>query len=295
MEYHKDRFIDYSLMIFNKKNNLVAIFPGNKVGEFFFSHQGLTYGGLILKNKVSFENYTSIFYEVMTFLSQNNFKKIFLKPIPNFYSNFLLGEIDYLMFILDAKLVRRDLLSIIEISNKLSISQTRKQSIKKAIRSELKVVQDDDFAIFWNEILIPNLQTKYHVTPVHSLKEILYLKSKFPDQIKQYNVYWEGKIVAGTTVYETVDVAHAQYISGNPDYNNKLGSTDYLFYELINTFYMNKKYFDFGSSNEDNGRKLNKGLHFFKQSFGSGTVTQDFYEIDLHKKDALKDIYTQAE
>ena len=55
MEYHKDRFDDYSLMIFNVNNKLVAILPAHKVDSVLYSHQGLTYGGLVLSSKVILE------------------------------------------------------------------------------------------------------------------------------------------------------------------------------------------------------------------------------------------------
>ena len=41
MEYHKDRFEDFSLMIFEGEK-LVAVLPANRVGDIVFSHQGLT-------------------------------------------------------------------------------------------------------------------------------------------------------------------------------------------------------------------------------------------------------------
>ena len=44
MDYHKDRFEDYSLMVF-KDEKLVAVLPANRVEDKLFSHQGLTYGG----------------------------------------------------------------------------------------------------------------------------------------------------------------------------------------------------------------------------------------------------------
>jgi hypothetical protein len=50
MDYHKDRFEDYSLLIYNEKTKLVAVYlliEGRR--KRFFSHQGLTYGGLIFE------------------------------------------------------------------------------------------------------------------------------------------------------------------------------------------------------------------------------------------------------
>jgi len=48
MEYHSDRFQDFSLLIFDENQNLKAILPANRLEEVVYSHQGLTYGGLIL-------------------------------------------------------------------------------------------------------------------------------------------------------------------------------------------------------------------------------------------------------
>ena len=49
MDYHAHRFADCSLM-FNRKNRLVALLPANWVEaeRTVYSHQGLTYGGLVI-------------------------------------------------------------------------------------------------------------------------------------------------------------------------------------------------------------------------------------------------------
>ncbi|EOC1299999.1 GNAT family N-acetyltransferase, partial [Cronobacter dublinensis] len=46
-KYHEARFEDCSLII-KKKNKPVAVFPANRIGATAYSHQGLTFGGLIL-------------------------------------------------------------------------------------------------------------------------------------------------------------------------------------------------------------------------------------------------------
>ena len=45
------------------------------------------------------------------------------------------------------------------------------------------------------------------------------LKQKFPKLIRQFNVYKNDILVAGTTIFETKYVAHSQYISGNDEKN----------------------------------------------------------------------------
>lgn len=46
MDYHSDRFTDYSLIIFYKQQP-IALFPANVSGNCIFSHGGLTYGGVL--------------------------------------------------------------------------------------------------------------------------------------------------------------------------------------------------------------------------------------------------------
>ena len=110
-----------------------------------------------------------------------------------------------------------------------------------------------------------------------------------PQNIRHFNVYHNDTIVAGTTVFVTDTVAHPQYISGNTD-KNELGSLDYLYDYLINTVFPGIRYFDFGISNEQQGRKLNHGLVFWKESFGARTFVQDFYEVNTANYHLLNDV-----
>ena len=43
MEYHADRFTDYSLLVYDG-NKLLALLPANRSGDVLYSHAGLTYG-----------------------------------------------------------------------------------------------------------------------------------------------------------------------------------------------------------------------------------------------------------
>jgi hypothetical protein len=83
-------------------------------------------------------------------------------------------------------------------------------------------------------------------------------------------------------IYESCQVAHAQYI-GTTSEGRKVGALDLIMSYLINDYYAQKKYFDFGISTEDDGRYLNTGLIENKQGFGARAVVYDFYEIDMQK------------
>ena len=52
MDYHSDRFEDHSLMFFSN-NKLVALLPANIKENILVSHGGLTYGGLVVTDKIS--------------------------------------------------------------------------------------------------------------------------------------------------------------------------------------------------------------------------------------------------
>ena len=129
------------------------------------------------------------------------------------------------------------------------------------------------------------------LTSIHTPKycEITKLKSLFPENIRQFNVYENGIIVAGTTIFESSNVAHCQYISGKED-KNELGGIDLLFSRLISETFKNKRFFDFGISNENQGRKLNEGLSYWKESFGASTIVHDFYEVKTSNYNLLDSV-----
>ncbi len=280
MEYHSDRFEDYSLLIFDEKEKLVAIFPANRIGNKLFSHQGLTYGGLVLDEKSKLSELIQLNHQLFKYLFDSGFDKVQLKIIPPIYNSFPSDEMEYISFLLQAKLIRRDAIAILELTNKIVPSRVRKRGIEIGEKHQLKIVEETTFDLFWEELLIPNLAQKYQTKPIHSLEEITHLKSKFPKLIRQFNVYFENKIVGGVTVFVTKNVIHPQYISGNKVFNTKLGGLDFLYNHLIQNVFSNDKYFDFGISNENNGLQLNESLHYWKESFGARTIVQNFYEIE---------------
>jgi hypothetical protein len=289
MEYHKDRFEDFSLLIFEEEK-LRAILPANKNGNTVYSHQGLTYGGLVYKDETKQTAVIEIFQTVLSFLNENSFEKLYLKTIPSIYHLKPSDEILYTLFLADAKLTRRDSLSVIDLAQEKSISKIRKRGIKKALLNKLIIKEEAGFELFWNEVLIPNLDNKHNAKPVHSIEEMNYLQSLFPENIHQFNVYFEDKIVGGTTVFETETTAHCQYISKNPNIED-LGSLDFLFQYLIHERFAHKRFFDFGISNENQGKNLNEGLTYWKESFGASTIVHDFYEVETSNYTKLNGIF----
>lgn len=288
MEYHSDRFLDYSLIVLEDKK-WVAVLPANRVGDAVFSHQGLTYGGLVYNEKIKLTTVIAAFRDILYFLNQNKIEKLNIKLIPSIYHDKPAEEINYALFLADAQLTRRDALAVIDLTKEFSFSKDRKQCVRRGVKNGLVIKEETDLKSFWEMILLPNLALKHQVKPVHTIEEIEKLQKTFPDKIRHFNVYYKDKIVAGTTVFITENVLHPQYISGQSD-KNELGSLDFLYHYLITDVFKDKHFFDFGISNEEQGRKLNEGLVFWKESFGTSTIVQDFYAIKTENFIKLEDV-----
>lgn len=282
LDYHAERFADHSLLV-HRNEKLLAVVPGHIADEIFHSHLGLTYGGIVTRIGARLPEVLGIVSAVLKYLSESGFGTMRLKSLPGFYNRSFAGDFHYAMFLAGAKVYRKEAWSVIDLRNGYQPSKARLQGIVRGRKLQLEVREVQDFASFWNELLIPRLQQRHGASPVHSLAEIELLASRFRLQIRQFNVYDKSKrLLAGTTIFETPLVAHAQYIAG-ADGQNQTGALDYLFDTLIGQVFRDKPFFDFGTSSENEGRQLNQGLLFWKESFGAGTVCQDFYEVDTSR------------
>lgn len=279
MDYHSDRFEDNSLMIY-RKGKLYSLLPANKVGDVLHSHQGLTYGGLLMNDKVTVSESIEVFQVINVYLRECGFTKVVYKPIPFIYHQRPAQEDLYALFrTTRAKVTGRNISSTIIQSDKIKFIESRKSGIRKALANEIIIRQSSDLSDFW-EILDTNLQSKYGVAPVHSLSEMQLLQSRFPQNIKLYLAYKGGIALGGTLLYITKQVVHTQYISANME-GKVLGVLDLLFDYLINHEYTNYPYFDFGQSTEQMGNLLNESLIFQKEGFGGRGLCYDIYEYEL--------------
>lgn len=279
MEYHSDRFEDFSLMIFDETDKLIAILPANIKEDILYSHQGLTFGGFLVDDKMKTETMLEIFELLKQFLKEKNIVKIVYKCIPYIYHTKPSEEDRYALFRNDAKLIRRDVTSTIDLTEQVRYSKGRKWTINKAKKESIQTFQSDDYEIFW-ELLTGVLESNHEAKPVHTLEEIRKLASLFPKNIRLFLAKKDEKILSGALIYENQNIVHTQYLA-NSEEGRELGALDLLIDYLIKDIYKNKKYFDFGISNEDAGRYLNTGLIAQKEGFGARAVVHDFYELEI--------------
>lgn len=278
MDYHEEIFKDHSIIVY-EKNKIVAVVPANESENTLYTHQGLTFGGVLYGPEQGSDFILKIFEGLKNYCLDNGINRIIYKNIPYIYTKIPSDEDKYALFINNASLYRRDVSVAIKLEASIPYQKRRTRSIKKALKSNVTVMETKDFSEYWK--LLNNVLSKQHETkPVHSIEEIHSLRRSFPNNIRCFVASMDDEVIAGTVVYVTERVAHCQYLASN-DKGRSVGALDYVLDFLIKGEFKDKDYFDFGISNEDQGRFLNSGLIAQKEGFGARAVTHDFYELVL--------------
>ncbi len=278
MEYHADRFADYSLLVY-EGSKLLALLPANRVGDTLYSHGGLTYGGLVMNTRNTTEQVLAIMNGIADYLRGEGFVKWIYKPTPHIYHRYPTESDLYALFRLGASPIGCNISSTVSLDNPLRMRAGRREGVKRAQQAGLKVEETTDFPNFWN-VLERNLQSRFQVNPVHTLNEIELLHSRFPNHIRLFVTRRGDEVLAGSVVYDMGHIVHSQYISASPE-GKVLGALDLLHAHLLDEVFADRKWFDFGQSTEDMGRYLNEGLIAQKEGFGGRGIVYTIYEITL--------------
>ena len=280
MDYHSTRFEDHSLM-FYRDGRLYAMLPANVKDGVLYSHQGLTYGGLVMHEDASAANIATLFGELNALLKDEGISKVVYKPTPWIYHLLPSEEDLYALFkVCKARISARDISSTIIFDNRIKWHRDRRYGVNKARNNGVSVRRSDDLAAFWH-VLDLNLGNRYGVKPVHTVEEMTLLKSRFPDNILLYVAEKDGETLGGTVLYVTNQVIHAQYISASPE-GKRLRVIDAIYEVILNHDFADfRLYFDFGKSTEALGTYLNENLIYQKEGFGARGVCYDTYEWDI--------------
>ena len=279
MDYHSDRFHDHSLLFF-KGSRLYALLPANREGATLFSHHGLTYGGLLMDKEVCTADVLTLFEELNAWLRGQGIGKVLYRAIPWVYHRLPSEEDLYAMFWrCGARLRQRMSGTVIFMDEHLRWRKDHRRRLRQAQQAGIRVERNGSLEAFW-PLMNDNLQQRFGATSVHTLDEILLLKSRFPDEIVQYNAWLGDQLVGGITFYVMGHVLHGQY-SGTNDAGKQLGAMEAIYDQVMCSDYRHIRYLDFGTSNEEGGLILNEGLIAHKEGYGGRTVMYDTYEWTL--------------
>lgn len=282
MDYHADRFADCSLMVRDQRGRVVALFPANREADTVWSHQGLTYGGLIATPVLRQEDTMEVYTQLLRHYRQAGVRELVVKPLPYIYHTQPAQEELYALHRLGAQLSERAVAQVVDLSQPLAPSGQRRRGAHRAEQAGVEVVvhaEAERLPEYW-ALLTANLQARHGVRPVHTLSEISLLRERFPSQIQLHLALAAGRVVAGVVSYANApQVLHTQYISASAE-GRALGALDLLLLRLIHAAQAQRyHYFDFGISTEQGGTVLNAGLTHQKEGFGGRAVCYDLYRL----------------
>lgn len=263
-----------------QRGRLVGLLPANRRGDELVSHGGLTYGGWLTPlHGPGQQGMLEMWSGMCDFLRAEGVKSLIYKRVPDIYAIVPAQEDRYALFRTGATVESTGASCTISRAHPGGFNENARRALAKSRRAGVTADVTDDYAAFW-PILEDVLARRHACRPVHSLAEMELLAGRFPDNIRLWLARdAQGTPLAGTVVYRTDRVAHAQYIASSPD-GQACGALAAVFSAAIGDAFegqgVRADYFDFGISTEDGGMVLNEGLIRQKEGFG-GTVT--VYEI----------------
>ena len=281
MDYHKDRFADHSLMFYDD-DELIAILPMSEKDHKLISHGGLTYGGFISGEKMKQHTMLSCFDSLIKYAREKGIENIRYKCIPHIYHKQPAEEDRFALFYYGATLDTVDVSTYVKLDNPLKMPKGRKAQISRARRELVEVVELDELKNYEEFIDLENevLMERHNVKAVHTGKEMKLLYDKFPNNIHLYSAMKNGKIIAGTIIYEYDNVIHTQYMAANEE-ARVIGALDLTVSYVINKYKEKKEWLDFGISTEHDRIFLNEGLCSQKESFGGRTGVYEIWEMKI--------------
>jgi hypothetical protein len=236
----------------------------------------------VTDERMTVETMLALFQASRRHLLEAGVTSFIYKTVPHIYHRSPAEEDLYALVSHGAELFRRDVLSVLDYGAEVDWEDRwrfRMRKAGKARRAGFEVRTTEEYDRFW-PLLTRNLELRYGTRPVHTAEEIQLLARRFPERIQLFGAYRGDSLDAGAVIYLSNTVCHAQY-SASSDQGREVRSLDLVFAHIINLFRGRVRYFDFGISTEQEGRRINEGLLTYKQRFGARAVVHDFYRLGL--------------
>lgn len=285
-------FVDDSLLLLNG-TSIVAVILGH-VDEsddkkVFYSHNGTTFGGIVLSKNALNINYLEKIFEITEqYFKDNNINKVELKQTGQIFFDKDTTLLDY-YFYLNGYNQLSELGYYIDFDNYndeiiTNYSKSRRRDYRYSLKKDFKfkeLITDEEIKDFYF-ILCDNYK-KFNKSPIHTLDKLLDFKFKrLTDETKFYGVYEGDELIAGGMIFLFNKLAfHTQYLAVKQD-KTHIFCNEFLYTNLIEEARKEGyRYISFGTSTLNKGKILNKNLAQFKEGFGTScfinkTFTKSF-------------------
>jgi Acetyltransferase (GNAT) domain len=282
--YHGDRFRDRSLVLRDHRGRVTGVLPAAvspACPDTIVSHPGLTYGGLVHDGSVRGAAMIAALRGITEHYRRLGYRRLRYKAVPVIYHTVPAHDDLYAMFRLGGRRYRSDLSATIDLSQRGRVSQRRIRSRRLAEAAGVPTLEGwDEIDAFW-KILEANLAQRHDTAPVHSLEEIRLLHDLFPEQVILITGRAGGVLAGGAVLFAAGPVLHMQY-TATTEQGREACVTDLVMERAIGLArHRGHRFFDFGVSTPDQGRRLDDGLYEFKVSFGAGGVVHEHYELSI--------------
>ena len=288
LDYHGDRFEDLSLMFWDYRGRLKAIFPGARDlddSSCVVSHPGATYGGLVAEGHLSPRLYRVLISQLCGYYRDEKIgiARVLYRSLP-FHLQRIPMQLDHhALWQAGARVVGRELWNVISVQEPRKCSKGHKWSLGQARKQglELREMHGSEGYAQAHALLAQCLQERHARAPVHSCLEMIDLHDRLGERVSLWGAWRGNELLAMTWLFHHGSSAwHAQYIASSRS-GRDCGAVVFLLNEtLLRAEKENIRYFSFGASSEEGGRRVNEGLFQHKASFGQGCVLHESYLLD---------------
>lgn len=273
--YHGDRFDDVSVVL--EDDGIAHVLPLARVDAMTaVSHPGATHGGLVSRAALGLEDALAIFGDVRLHLLALGVTRLRYTPIPHVFHR-VVSEVDTVaLSMLGARVIRQLPNAVLDLDR---MTLRRRQNRARARRAGCTSCVLDDVACA-HALIVSTLARRHDVAPVHSLGELEWIASAFPEDVLVIGTMLDQVLVATLVIFRLGDAMHVQYMASS-EQGFAVQALDHGIGFLCETVMSGRGRLSFGVSVEPDGTTLNPGLMRFKEMFGANVQSLDRYEWDL--------------
>jgi hypothetical protein len=278
MDYHRDRFDDHSLL-FVRKGRTVACLPAHRVDDVLNSHRGLTFGGLVMHEKIRLSDVRTIFRYLLDHMNANGLRTLYYRHMPHPYHRLPAEEDIFTLSSLGAHVIETKATCVVPAGMPALYSQDIRRVVKRFSRAGLTLRQSFDFARFM-ALCETYLWRRRGTRPVHSGEELARLAARFFDNILLYVVERGSDIEGGVVIYRNATCARAQYVAQS-EFGQEARVVPAIYDHIFNNVLPRGMMFDFGHSADPATGSHDEKLHTYKESFGARTIQLSSYRLSI--------------
>ena len=259
LSYHKERFIDQSLIFSDAHGRWLAVMPAavnpNDAAE-VISHPGITYSGIVYPQACSTTTVVACLRAAAGYYRGAGYQRLLYRCVPPIFHTCVRSDDVFALHSLGAKLYRTDLSCATYLVDNDAIISHSEEAMHTITSRPLVTAA-------W-EVIDALLRGKYGVSPVHSADELCHLAALFPDQIRFYAWMPDDENIAAIIVIFVLNgVYHCQYIAGNFPHDHSRTVPRLMRSIAYRARHEGARYLSYGAST-DKEEILNSNLMRFK-------------------------------